>query len=141
MDAVRKAAREELRKGAHHIKVHISGGVGSQSDPVWMPQFTNEELRAVVAEARSRRKYVAAHCHTDDGARRCIETGIRSIEHGTHIEPDTAALVASSKTTFVVPTFAVVHQIKEHGTDVGLSSASVAKCTGLLEQMSQSLEN
>lgn len=109
VDAMRKAAREELRKGAHHIKVHISGGVGSQSDPLRMPQFTNKELQVVVAEDRSQRKYVAAHCHTDDGARRCIENGGRSIEHGTHIEPDTATLIASFDGTYVVPTFAVVH--------------------------------
>ncbi len=141
VDAIRKAAREELRKGAHHVKVHVSGGVGSQSDPIWMNQFTHEELCAVVEEATSRRKYVAAHCHTDDGARRCVAAGIRSIEHGTHITPETAALIASSGGVYVVPTFAVIHQILEYGPDTGLSRESVEKSAGLLEQMSQSLEN
>lgn len=141
VDAVRKAAREELRKGAHHVKVHVSGGVGSQSDPLWMNQFTHEELHAVVEEANSRRKYVAAHCHTDEGARRCLAAGIRSIEHGTHITPHTAALIAAAGNTYVVPTFAVIHQILEHGSDTGLSRASVEKSAGLLEQMSQSLED
>ena len=139
VDAVRKVAREELRKGAHHVKVHVSGGVGSKSDPLWMNQFTDAELVAVVEEAGSRRKYVAAHCHTDEGARRCVRAGVRSIEHGTHIEPETAALIAASGNTYVVPTFAVIHQILEHGSDTGLSQESVAKSAGLLEQMSRSL--
>src|SRR5882757_2452715 len=47
-DEVRKAAREELRQGAHQIKLHMSGGVLSPSDPIWMPQFSDGEIRAAV---------------------------------------------------------------------------------------------
>ena len=94
VDEVRKVARDELRKGADHVKVFISGGVASPSDPIWMPQFTNDELRAAVEEAATRRKYVIAHCHTDDGARRCVETGIRSIDHASHVTDETARLIA-----------------------------------------------
>ena len=74
-DEVRKAVREELRKGAHQIKIFISGGVVSPTDPLWMPQYSDEEVRAAVEEAASRRTYVMAHCHTDDGARRCADLG------------------------------------------------------------------
>ena len=47
-DEVRRVAREELRKGADHIKVFVSGGVASPTDRIWMPQFTNAELTAAV---------------------------------------------------------------------------------------------
>lgn len=139
-DQVRKVARDELRKGADHIKVFISGGVASPTDPIWMPQFTNVELSAAVEEARTRRKYVIAHCHTDDGARRCVEVGIRSIDHATNVSDATAKLIAASGSTYTVPTLAVVHQILESGPAAGMPPASVAKVAGLLDQMHVSVE-
>src|SRR5262245_11504077 len=80
VDEVRRAVREELRKGARQIKLFVTGGVASPTDPVWMPQFTEDEIRAAVYEASTRRTYVMAHCLTDDGARRCVLAGVRSIE-------------------------------------------------------------
>lgn len=139
-DQVRRVARDELRKGADHIKVFISGGVASPTDPIWMPQFTNAELSAAVQEARTRRKYVIAHCHTDDGARRCVEVGIRSIDHATHVSDATAKLIAASGSTYVVPTLAVVHQILESGPAAGMPPESVAKIDGVLGQMHASIE-
>jgi imidazolonepropionase-like amidohydrolase len=55
-DEVRKVCRIELRHGADHIKLFISGGVTSSSDPIWMSQFSDAEIRAAVQEAASRRK-------------------------------------------------------------------------------------
>lgn len=140
-DAVRKVCRRELRKGADHVKVMISGGVASPSDPVWMAGFTDDELRAAVEEAERRRKYVLAHCHTDDGARRCVEVGIRSIEHATQISDTTAGVIAASGSTYTVPTLAVIHQIMEHGPAAGMPPESVAKVQGLREQMLASIES
>lgn len=139
VDEVRKAARDELRKGAHHIKVFISGGVASPTDPIWMPQFTNEELRAAVQEAETRRKYVVAHCHTDDGAQRCAETGIRSIDHATHVKDDTARKIAAAG-AYAVPTLAVVHEIMECGAEAGMGPESLAKIAGVKDQMLASIE-
>jgi imidazolonepropionase-like amidohydrolase len=139
-DEVRRIAREELRKGADHIKVFISGGVASPTDPIWMPQFTNSELIAAVEEARTRRKYVIAHCHTDDGARRCVEVGIRSIDHATTVSDATAKLIADSGTSYTVPTLAVVHQVTESGAAAGMPPESVAKIKGVLKQMLASIE-
>lgn len=139
-DQVRRVAREELRKGADHIKVFISGGVASPTDPIWMPQFTNEELVAAVEEAGRRRKYVIAHCHTDDGARRCVETGIRSIDHATVVTDATARLIAATGSTYTVPTLAVVHQITESGAAAGMPPESIAKINGVLDQMLGSIE-
>ena len=140
-DEVRKTCREELRKGADHIKLFISGGVTSSSDPIWMPQFSDAEVRAAVEETASRRKYVAAHCLTDEGARRCVQHGIRSIEHGFNISRETAKLIAKSGNTYVVPTLAVLYQLHEHIHELGLSAESIAKVGGALEAAHEGIRN
>ncbi|MDM4769860.1 amidohydrolase family protein [Solimonas sp. SE-A11] len=128
VENVRKFCRNELRKGADHIKLFISGGVASPTDPIWMPQYTNEEILAAVYEASTRRKYVVAHCHTDDGARRCLETGIRSIDHCTIITQETAQLIAAADgKTYAVPTIAVQEQIMRHGPELGVFGESLEK--------------
>jgi imidazolonepropionase-like amidohydrolase len=125
-DEVRKAAREELRQGAHQIKLHLSGGVLSPSDPIWMPQFTDAEIRAAVEEAATRRTYVMAHAHTADAALRCVRLGVRSIEHGTMIDAKTARIVAQSE-TYVVPTLVIVDRAIKFGREAGMSAASQSK--------------
>jgi imidazolonepropionase-like amidohydrolase len=93
-----------------------------------------------VEEARTRRKYVIAHCHTDDGARRCVEAGIRSIDHATMVTDATARLIAESGCTYTVPTLAVVHQITESGAAAGMPPESIAKIKDVLGQMLGSIE-
>jgi imidazolonepropionase-like amidohydrolase len=128
VENIRKFCRNELRKGADHIKIFISGGVASPTDPIWMPQYTDEEIEAAVYEAGTRRKYVVAHCHTDDGARRCLKTGIRSIDHCTIISEETARLIAAADgKAFAVPTIAVQEQIMRHGPELGMSDESLEK--------------
>jgi imidazolonepropionase-like amidohydrolase len=139
-DSMRAVAREELRKGAHHLKVLATGGVASPSAPMWMGHFTDRELQAVVDEARSWGRYVAAHCHTDDGAVRCVTNGIRSIEHATAISEPTAKLIAASGTTYTVPTLSVLHQLTEHKHKLGLFPDSLEKIDGLVERCNASIE-
>ena len=138
-DEVRKAVREELRKGAHQIKIFISGGVVSPTDPLWMPQYSDEEVRAAVEEAATRRTYVMAHCHTDDGARRCVELGVRTIEHGSEILDDTAAAIVEAG-AYVVPTLSVMHVIKDFAGELGLPSSSHGKILRVHETMLASME-
>jgi imidazolonepropionase-like amidohydrolase len=138
-DEVRKAVREELRMGATQIKLFVSGGVVSPTDPIWMPQFNDEEIRTAVYEASTRRTYVMAHCHTDEAARRCVENGIRSIEHATHITDETARLIAN-KGAFVVPTLSVADVIRKHARELGVPPMSVHKIKGVYEQMLASIE-
>ncbi len=128
VENVRKFCRNELRKGADHIKIFISGGVSSPTDPLWMPQYTDEEIKAAVQETATRRKYVVAHCHTDDGARRCLQAGIRSIDHCTIITEETAKLIAAADgRTHAVPTIAVLEQVMRHGPELGMPAESLEK--------------
>ncbi len=141
VEDVRKLVREELRAGAHHIKMFISGGVASPTDPIWMPQFTEEEIAAAVHEAQTRRKYVVVHCHTDEGAQRSVRSGVRSIDHATEVNPDTAEMIAKSGTTFTVPTLAVVRQILDNGPELGMYPESLEKIKPMYNRMLTSVEN
>jgi imidazolonepropionase-like amidohydrolase len=126
VDACLTAAREELRQGAHCIKIMGSGGVASPTDPIWMSQFREDEIRAIVGEAAMRRSYVTAHCHPAAAIRRCVEFGVRSIEHGTLIDAETARFVAE-KGAFVVPTMIIIHVLVELGRALGFPPASQEK--------------
>jgi imidazolonepropionase-like amidohydrolase len=126
VDEVVRAAREEFRRGAHFVKIMGSGGVASPTDPVWMNQYREDEIRAIVNESVERRTYVAAHCHPASSIRRCTECGVRSIEHGTLIDNETARIVASTG-NFIVPTMVIIFALLESGAALGLAPASVAK--------------
>lgn len=109
-DAVRAAAREELRRGAHCIKIMLSGGVLSPTDPIWMDQFTDVEVAAAVEEAARRRKYVAAHCHPPSSIARAARLGVRTIEHATLIDESSAEAVKTAG-AYVVPTMVIVRAL------------------------------
>ena len=94
---MRRAVRNELRKGADHIKLLVSGGVGSPYDPLHGRQFSEEEVRAAVDEAAAWDKYVCAHSYTSRSTRFAVECGVRTIEHGNLIDEGTARLMAEKK--------------------------------------------
>lgn len=127
-DEVRKLVREQLRTGATQIKLFVSGGVLSPSDPIWMNQLSIEEIRVAVAEAESRRAYVMAHAHTNEAVLRCIANGVRSIEHATFLEDSGAEAIARAD-AFAVPTLAIVETIRTAGASIGLPQAMVDKVT------------
>jgi imidazolonepropionase-like amidohydrolase len=126
VDAVRLAIREELRRGAHFIKVMGSGGVSSTGDSLDTAQYSDDELLAAVDETRRHGTYVTAHVHPDAALRRAIELGLPCIEHGTLVTEETAAL-AAERGTAIVPTLAVVKALALHGKDHGLPQESLDK--------------
>lgn len=123
---VRRAARDELRKGATQIKIMASGGVASPRDPIWNLQYSEEEIRAIVWEAKSWRTYVMAHAYTAEAIRRCVEFGVRSIEHANLIDEETAALCAE-RGAFVVPTLATYSALDRFGRELGFPEVSLEK--------------
>jgi imidazolonepropionase-like amidohydrolase len=139
VDECLKAAREELRRGAHCIKVMASGGVTSPTDPIWMNQFREDELRTIVNEATERRSYVSAHCHPASAVKRCIEFGVRVIEHGTLMD-DATANYAASNGVFVVPTLVIIYVLAESGAQMGLPAESQKKLESLARDALQGLD-
>lgn len=125
-DAVRKAVREEFRRGASHIKIMASGGVASPTDPLDRCQYSDEEIRAAVEEADRAGLYVAAHCHPKEAVHRAAALGVRSIEHATLIDAPTAEFVAA-RGAFAVPTMAVIAALAEEGETLGLPPVSMEK--------------
>jgi len=138
-DEMRRAVREQLRKGASQIKLFVSGGVLSPVDPIWMNQFSDEEIRVAVEEAASKRAYVMAHCHTNEAALRCIRAGVRSIEHATLMEADgVRALVEQD--AFAVPTFAIGEGMRIHAEAAGMPAVMIAKARELGDAAYASLD-
>lgn len=138
-DAVRTAAREELRRGAHCIKIMLSGGVLSPTDPIWMEQFTDREVVAAVEEAARRRKYVAAHCHPSSSIARAARLGVRTIEHATLIDEASAAAVKSAG-AYVVPTTVIVRALLDDAEAGRLPAWMSAKLAEVSDQSMQGLE-
>jgi len=138
-DAVRKAVREEFRRGARAIKIMASGGVASPTDPLDKLQFTNEEIAAAVDEANRRGSYIFAHCHPDEAIRRCSELGVRCIEHVTMLTPETAAIMAKNG-TYGVPTLAVLRAFYDDGAQFGLPQTAIDKMANLFDTMLAGLQ-
>jgi imidazolonepropionase-like amidohydrolase len=137
-DAVRRAVREELRRGASHIKIMASGGVASPTDPLEQSQYSNEEICAAVDEATRAGSYVAAHCHPAQAIRRAAELGVRSIEHATLIDRETADIVAA-RGSYVVPTMATIFALTEEGEQLGLPPVSLEKLRQVSAKAMESL--
>lgn len=121
VEGVRYAAREELRKGADHIKVLVSGGVGSPHDKLEHTQYSLDEITIAVEEAAARGTYVAAHSYTADSTIRAVKCGVRTIEHGNFINSEAAQLMAE-RGAFMVPTLICYWESHNNADSYGLPS-------------------
>jgi imidazolonepropionase-like amidohydrolase len=126
VDPVRRAVREELRRGASHVKLMASGGIASPTDALECCQYSDDEIRAAVDEATRAGSYVATHCHPAEAVRRSVALGVRSIEHATLIDRETADFVAE-RGAFAVPTMATLAALAEEGEALGFPPASMEK--------------
>lgn len=120
VDAVRKGARETLRRGSDFVKIMASGGCASPSDDIKdTSQYSIEEMKAAVFEAESAGTYVAAHCYTNRGAKLCVEAGVRTIEHGNCITKEVAQMMKEAG-TILVPTLSTYQLAVTRGKEFGL---------------------
>jgi imidazolonepropionase-like amidohydrolase len=101
-----------------------SGGCTSPTDDVDHPQFTREELGAIVYEATARDTYVMAHAYTPTSIQNCVAAGVRSIEHGNGIDEETALLMREAG-TFAVPTIATYEMLAADGAAGGMPEDQV----------------
>ena len=134
-----KATRDELRKGADHIKLMVSGGVASQADPLESLQYRMDEIEAAVEEATRWGSYVCAHAYSAKAIERAVRGGVRTIEHGNLIDAPTAKLMAE-RGAYMVPTLVAYDSLKKRGSDYGLSGYSLAKNELVLHAGLRSLE-
>jgi len=108
-DEARRAVREQIYYGADLIKVYADFlDVGSPNTEKFMHEtLTRDEIRTIVEEAHKGGHHVAAHATTREGARNAVESGVDSVEHGTHLDKETLSIMAT-KGTFLVPTTAAI---------------------------------
>jgi imidazolonepropionase-like amidohydrolase len=139
VDDVRRAVREEMRAGAHHIKIMASGGVASPTDPIGNLQFSVDEIKAIVEEAQSHQTYVMAHAYTAKAISRVVELGIRTIEHGNLIDDATAELMARHG-AYAVPTLVTYDAMSKVGAKAGIGESTLLKNEAVRIQGLRALE-
>jgi imidazolonepropionase-like amidohydrolase len=101
VDQVRHVVRAQVKHGVDVIKVNASGGVLSRGDSPGAPQYTLEELRALVEEAHAAGRKVAAHAHGALGIKNAVYAGVDSIEHGSLIDDEGIRLMVDRGTWLV----------------------------------------
>jgi imidazolonepropionase-like amidohydrolase len=124
---VRKAVREQVREGAEWIKTCSTGATTTQalSNPALL-EWSTEELTVLIDEAHRLGKGVAVHAHALTGIRQAVECGADTIEHGTHLDAETARLMAR-RGVFLVATWFVRHMVLTRGVEFGTPSWTIER--------------
>jgi imidazolonepropionase-like amidohydrolase len=135
----RHAVRDEVRRGANHIKIFASGGCASPTDKLDSVQFSDEELRAIVEEATAAKVYCAAHAYAAEAVNRALAAGVRTIEHGNMLD-ETSVVLFRKHDAFYVPTLIAYTALVEDGPAKGLSAFSLAKSRDVYDAGLRALE-
>ena len=136
---VLRASREEIRRGATHLKIMASGGVSSPTDRITSTQFSEEELLAIVNEANAANIPVMAHAYTARAINRALRCGVTSIEHGNLLNKESIKLLKEKK-CFLVPTLIIYKALIEEGVEAGLSKEMVEKTYEVLDAGIEALD-
>ncbi len=139
VEAVRLAARDEIRRGASQVKLMVGGGIASYTDPIHFVQFSGEEIRAAVEEAENAGKYVMAHAYTARCIQHAVQNGVRSIEHGNFLDDETAVMM-KERNAVLVPTLVAYTTMWEEGLEIGMPAELHAKIKYVLDIGTNQLE-
>jgi imidazolonepropionase-like amidohydrolase len=139
VDALRRACREEIRKGATQLKLMVSGGVASPTDRIDSTQFSIDELRAAVEEAEAANIPVMAHAYTARAINRALRCGVDSIEHGNLLDDSSVALFRETG-KFLVPTLSTYRALADEGLAAGMPAELHAKVFQVLDAGLRALE-
>ncbi len=126
VEDAKKAVRQRYKNGADVIKITATGGVLSVAKSGQNPQFTIEEIKAIVSTAKDYGFSVAAHAHGDEGMRRAVLGGVTTIEHGTLMGEETMKLMIE-KECYLIPTISAGKQVAEKAKVPGFFPEVVAK--------------
>lgn len=119
-----QAVRQRYKEGSDLIKITATGGVLSIAKNGLNPQFTEDEIRTIVATARDYGFKVAAHAHGAEGMKRAVRAGVDSIEHGTFMDDETIALM-KERGTYYVPTITAGRWVFDRSKEDGFFPALV----------------
>ena len=124
VEDAKKAVRQRYKNGADMIKITATGGVLSVAKSGDNPQFTIEEIKAICDTAKDYGMHVAAHAHGDEGMRRAIIGGVKTIEHGTYMSDATMDLMKKHD-AYLVPTITAGKEVEEKAKIKGFYPAIV----------------
>src|SRR5688572_3914493 len=124
-EEARQAVRQRYKDGADMIKITATGGVLSIAKDGSGPQFTDEELKAIIETAKDYGMHTAAHAHGTEGMKRAVLAGITTIEHGTKMTDEVMELM-KQKGTFYVPTITAGKFVAEKAKEPGYYHPLVA---------------
>ena len=113
IEDARQAVRQRYKNGADWIKITATGGVLSVAKSAGNPQFTQEEIEAIVATSKDYGMKVAAHAHGDEGMQRAVRGGVKTIEHGTEMSDATMDLMIKYN-AYLVPTITAGKTVEEN---------------------------
>lgn len=113
VDEAKKAVRQQYKNGADVIKITATGGVLSVAKNGQNPQFTIEEIKAITETAKDYDMHVAAHAHGDEGMRRAVLGGVKTIEHGTLMSEETMDLMIKYN-AYLVPTITAGKEVTDN---------------------------
>jgi imidazolonepropionase-like amidohydrolase len=132
-DAIRQQVRRNVKYGSDQIKFVATGGILSVGDAVEAPQYGDDEMRALVAEATRLGRRVMAHAHAGAGLLAAVNAGVASIEHGSLV--DEAGIAAmKARGTYLVPTLIILEEIVTDGERKGVPAYAREKATAIAVQ-------
>jgi len=115
-EACRKAVREQLKDGIDFIKVFATGHFGSEHQDPHARQFTPAELDAIVDEAHSAGRKVAAHAHGKAGIDNAVMAGVDTIQHGTYMDMESALRIRDQGVYWIPTLTSILHTLTEGST-------------------------
>lgn len=138
-DAVRRAARQNIKGGATALKLMATGGMMTAGRQAGVPQLTVDEMTAAVEEGHERGLPVAAHAESDRGVKNALRAGVDSVEHG-HGADEAAIELFLERGAYLVPTILSDRRIIDGGVAAGVPAEVVEQCEALHPQLVTLLE-
>lgn len=136
---VRRAARDEIRKGATQLKIMASGGVSSPTDRIDSTQFSLEEIDAIVEEATAANIHTMAHAYTARAINRLIPRGVKTIEHGNLMDEESCRLFLEHD-AYLTPTLSTYDALAREGVEAGMAPHLQQKVYDVLGAGAKALE-
>ncbi|MEO7175549.1 MAG: amidohydrolase family protein [Saprospiraceae bacterium] len=140
VDEIKKRVRNNVKWGADVIKVCATAGVLSEEESVGAPQYSLEEMKALVDEAHMWGRKVAAHAHGTEGIKRAVLAGVNSVEHGSILDEETIQLM-KEKGTYYVPTIYVAEYVIKEFAKKGFPEKILNKGRSIAPLMDISFTN
>jgi imidazolonepropionase-like amidohydrolase len=140
VDAIKAAGRQNFMQGATQIKIMSSGGVVSQFDPWQLDAYSAEEIRAAVEVADAYHSYVMSHAYSKKSIMRCLENGVRTIEHGFMFDSDVAELMKKKKAYMTTNLQAFSPELSKVGA-ISASPAAARKAASAQAAFKDYVEN